>query len=84
MEPDFVCCYGRVRGDLSQSKERVRSLELSHAQQRLDWEGRAREAERVAYSKQEQALKDLSETKREVSGRISESSVNLECLEAEY
>lgn len=59
----------RVRGKLSQSVERVTALEASHAQQRLDWEGRNREAERVTYSKQEEALHQLEETKKEVSYR---------------
>ncbi len=62
----YIILSCRVHAKCSQSEARVKSAELSHAQQRLEWEGRVREAEKVAYSKQQQVLKQLTESRNKV------------------
>lgn len=61
---DTLCSLG---GKLSQSIDRVRSLELEHAQHRLDWEGRVSEAQRLCYSKHQETHKNLTESRDRVS-----------------
>ena len=55
----------------------MKTLELSHAQQRLDWEGRIRETEKIAYSKQQQALNQLTQSRNQVS--MDTNPNNLAC-----
>ena len=54
-------------GKFSQSIERVRSLELEHAQHRLDWEARASEAQRLCHSKHQETHRNLTESRDRVS-----------------
>lgn len=60
---------------MSQNLEKLRALEANHAQQRMDWEGRIREAEKLAYSKQEEVLKQLTEARNKVKNYKSRPRV---------
>lgn len=64
-QADLILLH-RVHDKLSQSLEAVQRLEVSHAQQRLDWEGRVRESEKLAYSKQQDVLNQLREARNKV------------------
>lgn len=41
-------------------------MEQRHAEQQLDWEGRLREAEKMAYFKQQQVIAQLTEANHKV------------------
>ena len=44
----------------------MQKAELSHAQQRLDWEARVREVEKMACAKQQGLIEELTEAKDKV------------------
>lgn len=65
----YGLCY-RLTGDLCRQEEKVRVMEQRHAEQQLDWEGRVREAEKMAYFKQQQLINELSDKNQKVECNV--------------